>query len=94
MMAAERCTSRNTLAAYRRDLEQAAASMNGAIETAGVADLRQLMAGYQSLAASSAARKPVGVAAIFAFLLDEGDRADNPALDIARPTTGGRCRAS
>jgi integrase/recombinase XerD len=87
MMAAERGASRNTLAAYRRDLEQAAASMNGAIETAGVADLRQLMAGYQSLAASSAARKLSALRQFFAFLLHEGDRADNPALDIARPTT-------
>ncbi|MGQ3100824.1 MAG: tyrosine recombinase [Sphingopyxis solisilvae] len=87
MMAAERGASRNTLAAYRRDLEQAAASMSGAIETAGVADLRQLMAGYQSLATSSAARKLSALRQFYAFLLDEGDRADNPALDIARPTT-------
>lgn len=87
MMAAERGASRNTLAAYRRDLEQAAEFVAGRLGDADVACLRQLMAGYQSLAASSAARKLSALRQFFAFLLDEGDRADNPALDIARPTT-------
>ena len=87
MMAAERGASRNTLAAYRRDLEQAAEWVKGALADADVAALRQLMADYQSLAASSAARKLSALRQFFAFLLDEGDRADNPALDIARPTT-------
>lgn len=87
MMAAERGASRNTLAAYRRDLEQAALWVKGPLADANVTALRQLMADYQSLAASSAARKLSALRQFFAFLLDEGDRADNPALDIARPTT-------
>ncbi|MBJ7438265.1 MAG: tyrosine recombinase [Sphingopyxis sp.] len=87
MMAAERGASRNTLAAYRRDLEQAALWVKGSLADADVAALRKLMADYQSLAASSAARKLSALRQFFAFLLDEGDRADNPALDIARPTT-------
>ena len=87
MMAAERGASRNTLAAYRRDLEQAALRVKGALADADVAALRQLMASYQSLAASSAARKLSALRQFFAFLLDEGDRTDNPALDVARPTT-------
>ncbi|HEV7343435.1 MAG TPA: tyrosine recombinase [Sphingopyxis sp.] len=87
MMAAERGASRNTLAAYRRDLEQAAEFVTGRLTDADVAALRRLMADYQSLAASSAARKLSALRQFFAFLLDEGDRADNPALDIARPTT-------
>lgn len=87
MMAAERGASRNTLAAYRRDLEQAALWVKGPLADANVTALRQLMAHYQSLAASSAARKLSALRQFFAFLLDEGDRADNPALDIARPTT-------
>src|SRR3546814_17270270 len=45
------------------------------------------MADYQPLAASSAARKLSALRQFFAFLLDEGERADNPALDIARPAT-------
>lgn len=86
MMAAERGASRNTLAAYRRDLEQAAEWMRGSLGDADVSALRKLMADYQSLAASSAARKLSALRQFFAFLLDEGERADNPALDIARPT--------
>lgn len=87
MMAAERGASRNTLAAYRRDLEQAAEWVKGPLAAADAAALRKLMADYQSLAASSAARKLSALRQFFAFLLDEGERADNPALDIARPTT-------
>ncbi|ALJ11701.1 tyrosine recombinase [Sphingopyxis macrogoltabida] len=87
MMAAERGASRNTLAAYRRDLEQAAELAKGSLADADTATLRKLMAGYQSLAASSAARKLSALRQFFAFLLDEGERPDNPALDIARPAT-------
>ena len=87
MMAAERGASRNTLVAYRRDLEQAAEGMKGALGDADAAALRKLMADYRSLAASSAARKLSALRQFFAFLLDEGERADNPALDIARPAT-------
>jgi len=87
MMAAERGASRNTLAAYRRDLEQAAATVRGSLGDAGADDLRGLMASYRDLAASSAARKLSALRQFFAFLLDEGERGDNPALDIARPAT-------
>lgn len=87
MMAAERGASRNTLAAYRRDLEQASAMTGNALSAADTAKIRKLMADYQSLAASSAARKLSALRQFFAFLLDEGDRADNPAQDIARPAT-------
>lgn len=86
-MAAERGASRNTLAAYRRDLEQAAEWVKGPLGDADAAALRNLMADYRSLAASSAARKLSALRQFFAFLLDEGERADNPALDIARPAT-------
>ncbi|KTE28019.1 MULTISPECIES: tyrosine recombinase [unclassified Sphingopyxis] len=87
MMAAERGASRNTLAAYRRDLVQAAELVCGSLERAGADDLRALMAEYRSLAASSAARKLSALRQFYAFLLDEGERGDNPALDIARPAT-------
>jgi integrase/recombinase XerD len=87
MMAAERGASRNTLAAYRRDLEQAGEWVKGRLTDADAAALRKLMADYQSLAASSAARKLSALRQFFAFLQGEGERADNPALDIARPAT-------
>jgi len=87
MMAAERGAARNTLAAYRRDLDQASALAGGRLAAATPAVLRKIMAGYASLAASSAARKLSALRQYFAFLQDEGERADNPALDIARPAT-------
>lgn len=87
MMAAERGASRNTLTAYRRDLVQAAELVRGSLERADADDLRALMAEYCSLAASSAARKLSALRQFYAFLLDEGERGDNPALDIARPAT-------
>lgn len=87
MMAAERGASRNTLAAYRRDLVQAAEWVRGPLAAADAAALRGLMAEYRTLTASSAARKLSALRQFFAFLLDEGERVDNPALDIARPAT-------
>ncbi len=87
MMSAERGASRNTILAYRRDLEQAAELVRGSLGDADAAALRALMAEYRTLAASSAARKLSALRQFFAFLEDEGERADNPALDIARPAT-------
>ena len=87
MMSAERGASRNTILAYRRDLEQAAELVRGSLGDADAAVLRALMAAYRTLAASSAARKLSALRQFFAFLEDEGERTDNPALDIARPAT-------
>lgn len=87
MMSAERGASRNTILAYRRDLEQAAELVRGSLGDADAAALRALMAAYRTLAASSAARKLSALRQFFAFLEDEGERTDNPALDIARPAT-------
>lgn len=87
MMAAERGAARNTLAAYRRDLDQAAAMAPRGLADADTPALRQVMAGYQSLAASSAARKLSALRQFYAFLRDEGERGDDPAQALARPTT-------
>jgi integrase/recombinase XerD len=87
MMAAERGAARNTLAAYRRDLVQAAELLPIDLLSADLDDLRQLMADFRGLAASSAARKLSALRQFYAFLVEEGDRADNPTLDIARPAT-------
>jgi len=87
MMSAERGASRNTILAYRRDLEQAAELVRGSLAAADAAALRALMAAYRTLAASSAARKLSALRQFFAFLEDEGERTYNPALDVARPAT-------
>ena len=85
MMAAERGAARNTLAAYRRDLEQAAGLVRGSLGNADTAALRKVMQQYQGLAASSAARKLSALRQFYAFLQDEGDRKDDPAQPLARP---------
>ncbi|MGB3847206.1 MAG: tyrosine recombinase [Sphingopyxis sp.] len=87
MMAAERGAARNTLAAYRRDLEQAGGFVRGGLAGADTAALRGVMAQYQGLAASSAARKLSALRQFYAFLRDEGERADDPAQALARPAT-------
>src|SRR3546814_20979390 len=87
MMAAERGAARNTLAAYRRDLEQASRFAKGRLAEADAAMLRKIMADYRSLAASSAARKLSALRQFFAFLADAGERAANPALAVT-PQTG------
>jgi len=87
MMAAERGAARNTLVAYRRDLEQAATMAPHGLADADTDALRTIMAGYRSLAASSAARKLSALRQFYAFLRGEGERADDPAQPLARPTT-------
>ena len=81
MMAAERGASRNTLAAYRRDLEQAAEWVKGPLGDADAAALRKLMADYRSLAASSAARKLSALRQFFdVVVVDTASRPDEHLL--------------
>lgn len=84
-MSAERGAAANTLAAYTRDLAQASASLPAGLVAADLAALRALLAGWDSLAASSVARKVSTLRQFYAFALDEGWRSDNPAAALARP---------
>jgi integrase/recombinase XerD len=86
MMAAERGASRNTLLAYRTDLNGAAALVGG-LATADREALGALAERWASLAASSVARKASALRAFYAFLEEEGLRADNPAVALPRPVT-------
>ncbi len=86
MMSAERGAAANTLAAYRRDLEQASMALPSGLLAADLAALRALMAGWHDLAASSAARKLSALRQFYAFTVDDGWREDNPAEALARPT--------
>jgi len=85
MLAAERGASRNTLLAYRSDLE-AAANACGGLADADVERLRGLIDQWRDLAPSSVARKLSALRRFYAFMEDEGWRADNPAQHLARPT--------
>lgn len=85
MLAAEVGASRNTLLAYRRDLE-AAADAIGSLETAGSAEVGLLGTAWAGLAPSTVARRSAALRRFFGFLLDEGIRADDPSAALPRPT--------
>lgn len=86
MMAAERGASRNTLLAYRADLEGAAAILGG-LSIATKDRIAGLATAWAELAASSVARKVSALRAFYGFLEEEGLRADNPSVALPRPAT-------
>lgn len=88
MMSADRGAAKNTLAAYRRDLQAAAQGLAsaGGLAAADAAALQRLLAGWQSLAASSLARKMSVLTGFYRFCDEEGLRPDNPAQALARPS--------
>ncbi|GGB69242.1 tyrosine recombinase [Blastomonas aquatica] len=72
MMAAERGAAANTIAAYRRDLEQASEALAGGLTQAGEAGLALLDHDWRTLASSTVARKSSALRGFFVFLEDEG----------------------
>lgn len=89
MLAVDRGAARNTLLAYRRDLEQAAAILydQGGLAEAQSGALSQLATQWQSLASSSQARKISAVTSFYRFCEEEGLRGDDPSRGLARPAT-------
>jgi integrase/recombinase XerD len=84
MMAAEAGAARNTLLAYRRDLE-AAVEILGSLEKADTAALRTLGPAWSGLAASTVARRAASLRRFYGFLFDEGLRTDDPSSALPRP---------
>ena len=84
MMAAEVGASRNTLLAYRRDLEAAAETV-GSLEQAGVAELAKLGEAWADLAPSTVARRSAALRRFYGFLFDEGMRKDDPSAALPKP---------
>ena len=84
MMAAEAGAARNTLLAYRRDLEAAAEAV-GSLEQADAVALRTLGAAWSALAASTVARRSASLRRFYGFLFDEGLRGDDPSTGLPRP---------
>lgn len=87
MMSAERGASENTLAAYRRDLDDANAFMPEGLAAATTQDIRGWLddiAG-RGFAASSQARKLSAVRQFFRFLYAEGLRSDDPTGVVDAP---------
>lgn len=90
MMAAERGAAENTLAAYRRDLEDAAerlAARGRSLERARTEDLESLLAEWSAdgLAASTAARRLSALKRFYRFLLKDGRRSDDPGAPLRGP---------
>ncbi|MBO80034.1 tyrosine recombinase [Citromicrobium bathyomarinum] len=83
-LAVDRGAAANTLAAYRRDLEGAAALV-GPLEDVSRGDLAKLGEKWSGLAPATVARKASALRQFFAFLEDEGLRSDNPSAALPRP---------
>lgn len=85
MLAVERGAAKNTINAYRRDLEQASDVLNGRLVSAQRSDFQRLSKYWSDLASSSIARKSAALRSFFGFLREEG-LADGIADDaLPRP---------
>ncbi len=87
MLAVETGAARNTLSAYRSDLELASQLLDGALWSAGSVEVTRLSSAWQPLARASVARKAASARRFFGFLVDEGHRADDPSHALPRPGT-------
>ncbi len=87
MMAVERGASENTLAGYRRDLDDASGTIAGGLASAGNADIRAYLESLASrgFAASSQARKLSTLRQFFKFLYAENLRTDDPTGTLDSP---------
>lgn len=93
--AAEAGAARNTILAYGRDLRDAAGWMAGQGGTLAGADTGALVAYLASaqadgMARATRARRLSALKQFFRFLHEEGQRSDNPALQIDGPGRGAR----
>jgi integrase/recombinase XerD len=87
MMAAEAGAARNTLLAYRRDLDGASGTLVGRLGTAQRQDLQRLADEWMPLARATVARKSAALRRFYGFLHSEGHRPDDPSDALPRPGT-------
>jgi integrase/recombinase XerD len=87
MMAAEAGAARNTLLAYGRDLGGASELLEGCLAAATPDMLHGLAEAWMPLKRATVARKAAALRRFFAFLQDEGFRADDPSAALPRPGT-------
>jgi len=85
MMAAEAGASRNTLLAYRTDLERSAESLKGVLGSADSEAISKLGGLWSDLAPSTVARRSAALRRFYGFLQDEGIRKDDPSSALPRP---------
>jgi integrase/recombinase XerD len=85
MMAAEAGAAANTLLAYERDLRGASDLLAGRLARASPEMLKRLGEAWMPLKRASVARKAAALRRFFAFLADDGHRADDPSAGLPRP---------
>ena len=85
MLAAEAGAAMNTVAAYSSDLRLASEALGGGLASADVAAVQRLGDGWGELSRSTVARKAAALRRFYAFLADEGHRADDPGSALPRP---------
>lgn len=85
MLASEAGASRNTLLAYRSDLEAGAAALPSGLGRADLESLKDLAPQWSELASSTLARRAASLRRFYGFLHDEGLRADDPSAALPRP---------
>jgi len=83
MLAAEAGASRNTLAAYRSDLA-AAADLLPSVAGATPEQLATLGGKWADLAPSTVSRRTSALRRFYGFLVDEGERSDDPGATLPR----------
>jgi integrase/recombinase XerD len=93
MLAAERGAAANTLAAYRRDLDDFATHLRAARRSVASArgdDVRAYLAALaaRGFSAASVARRLSAMRQLYRFLYAEGHRSDDPAAAIEGPRRG------
>ncbi|PWG04001.1 tyrosine-type recombinase/integrase [Sphingosinicella humi] len=87
MMAAEAGAARNTLLAYERDLRGASELLEGRLASASAERLKSLGEAWLPLKRGTVARKAAALRRFYAFLADEGLRADDPSAALPRPAS-------
>lgn len=85
MMAAEYGASRNTLLAYRNDLDRSAEALGGKLAQASREELGLLGSAFSDLAPATVARRSAALRRFFGFLVDDGLCSDDPSDALPRP---------
>lgn len=90
MLAAERGASNNTLEAYQHDLEDFASYYQKPVIKASTEDVQSYFSYLtkQGFSEKTRARRLSSIKQFFLFLQTEGERKDNPALNIDSPKLG------
>lgn len=84
-LAGEDGLSPNTIAAYRTDLGQASERLSGALVGCDPGGIVHLSESWAALKPATVARKAAALRRFFGFLVDEGERADNPSHALPSP---------